>query len=107
MPAIDDILVGTCACVFFGDDPVTPAKVLKDSMKKYNKMEVLGGIADNAVLHSDEAKAYAELPSREQLIAQIAGLINGFARDIAVCINEVPAGLARAINAVSEQSNAA
>ena len=107
MPAIDDILVGTCACVFFGDDPVTPAKVLRDSMKKYNTMEVLGGIADNVVLSSEEAKAYADLPSREQLIAQIAGLINGFARDIAVCINEVPAGLARAINAVAEQQNAA
>ena len=106
MPAIDDILVGTCACVFFGDDPVSPAKVLKDSMKKFNKMEVLGGIADNAVLTSDEAKAYAELPSREQLLAQIAGLINGFARDIAVCINEVPAGLARAINAVNDQKAA-
>ncbi|MBE6479390.1 MAG: 50S ribosomal protein L10 [Atopobiaceae bacterium] len=106
MPAIDDILVGTCACIFFGDDPVAPAKVLKESMKKYNKMEVLGGIADNAVLSSEEAKAYAELPSREQLLAQIAGLINGFARDIAVCINEVPAGLARAINAVNDQKAA-
>ena len=106
MPAIDDILVGTCACIFFGVDPVAPAKVLKESMKKYNKMEVLGGIADNAVLSSEEAKAYAELPSREQLLAQIAGLINGFARDIAVCINEVPAGLARAINAVNDQKAA-
>ncbi len=106
MPAIDDILVGTCACIFFGDDPVAPAKVLKESMKKFNKMEVLGGIADNAVLSSEEAKAYAELPSREQLLAQIAGLINGFARDIAVCINEVPAGLARAINAVNDQKAA-
>ena len=33
MPAIDDILVDTCACIFFGDDPVAPAKVLKESMK--------------------------------------------------------------------------
>lgn len=40
-------------------------------------------------------------------MAQIAGLISGFARDIAVCVKEVPAGLARSVNAVSEQKQAA
>ena len=45
-------------------------------------------------------------PSREQLFAQIAGLINGFARDIAVCVSEVPGGLARSIKAVGEQKAA-
>ena len=36
------------------------------------------------------------------IFGQIAGLINGFARDIAYCINEVPGGLARAIKAINE-----
>ena len=106
MPEIDDILVGTCAYVFFGDDPVSVAKVLKEFATKTKKTEVLGGIADGAALGSDEAKAYAELPTREQLFAQIAGLINGFARDIAVCVSEVPGGLARSIKAVGEQKAA-
>ena len=60
-----------------------------------------------AGLTADEAKAYADLPNREQLMGQIAGLISGFARGIAVGINEIPAGLARTINAVSGQQNAA
>ena len=103
MPNIDDILVGTCSYVFFKDDPVSVAKVLKDFAAKTKKTEVLGGIADGAALTSEEAKAYAELPTREQLFGQIAGLIAGFARDIAYCINEVPGGLARAIKAINEQ----
>ena len=102
MPELDDILVGTCSYVFFGDDPVSVAKVLKEFATKSKKTEVLGGIADGVALSADEAKAYAELPTREQLIGQIAGLISGFARDIAVCINEVPGGLARAIKAINE-----
>lgn len=107
MPALDDVLVGTCSYVFFADDPVSVAKVLKEFARKTKKTEVLGGIADGVALSSDEAKAYAELPSREQLIGQIAGLISGFARNIAVCINEVPGGLARAIKAINDEQEAA
>ncbi len=103
LPSLDDVLVGTCSYVFFGDDPVSVAKVLKEFATKTKKTEVLGGIADGAALNAEEAKAYADLPTREQLIGQIAGLISGFARNIAVCINEVPGGLARAIKAINEQ----
>ena len=102
LPSLDDVLVGTCSYVFFGDDPVSVAKVLKEFANKTKKTEVLGGIADGAALNAEEAKAYADLPTREQLFGQIAGLINGFARDIAYCINEVPGGLARAIKAINE-----
>ena len=106
MPAIDETLVGTCSYVFFKDDPVSVAKVLKDFAAKTKKTEVLGGIADGAALTAEEAKAYADLPTREQLFGQIAGLIAGFARNIAVCVNEVPGGLARSIKQVSEQKAA-
>ena len=93
LPNIDDMLAGTCAYVFYGEE-----------LKKRN---FIGATADGKALSADEAKAYADLPNREQLMAQIAGLISGFARDIAVCVKEVPAGLARSVNAVSEQKQAA
>ena len=102
MPELDDILEGTCSYVFFGDDPVSVAKVLKEFATTSKKTEIKGGIADGVALSADEAKAYADLPTREQLFGQIAGLIAGFARDIAYCINEVPGGLARAIKALNE-----
>jgi large subunit ribosomal protein L10 len=107
LPDISEQLVGTCAYVFYDDDPVSPAKVIKEQAAKLKKIEWVGGIADGKALTVDEAKAYAELPNREQLMGQIAGLISGFARGIAVGINEIPGGLARTINAVSEQKNAA
>ena len=47
--------------------------------------------------------ATATPASKEQLIAQIAGAINGLATKLAVGINEVPASLGRSIKAVSEQ----
>ena len=107
LPNIDDALAGTCAYVFYEKDPVDAAKVIKEQSEKLKKMAFVGAIADGKALTADEAKAYADLPNREQLMAQIAGLISGFARDIAVCVKEVPAGLARSVNAVSEQKQAA
>ena len=107
MPNIDEMLSGTCAYVFYEKDPVDAAKVIKEQSEKLKKMEFVGAIADGKALTSDEAKAYADLPNREQLMGQIAGLISGFARGIAVCVNEVPSGLARTICAVSEQKQAA
>ena len=107
LPNIDDMLAGTCAYVFYGNDPVDAAKVIKEQSEKLKKLNFVGAIADGKALSADEAKAYADLPNREQLMAQIAGLISGFARDVAVCVKEVPAGLARSVNAVSEQKQAA
>lgn len=107
LPSIDEALTGTCAFVFFENDSVDAAKVIKEESEKLKKMSFLGGIADGKPLTAEEAKAYADLPNRDQLMGQLAGLISGFARDIAVCVKEVPAGLARTVNALSETKQAA
>ena len=46
--------------------------------------------------------SFGDLPSKEVLMAQIAGAINAVATKVAVGINEVPSGLARALKQVSE-----
>ena len=107
LPEIDDILEGTCAYIFFENDSVDAAKVIKEVSQKLKKIEVLGGIADGKALNAEEAKAYADLPNRSQLLAMIAGAISGVARGLAVSINEIPAGLARSISAIHEQQDAA
>jgi large subunit ribosomal protein L10 len=50
-----------------------------------------------------EVEAIGDLPSKEQLMGQIAGALNALATKIAVGVKEVPAGLARSIKAVSEK----
>ena len=42
-----------------------------------------------------QVEAIASLPSREELLAQIAGAISGVARGLAVALNGVPSGLAQ------------
>ncbi len=106
-PEIDEILVGPCAYVFYETEPVEAAKALKTfAEKSKGVLEIMGGISDGNAVTADEVKAIAELPTKDQLLGQIAGLISGFARDIAVCTNGVASGLARSIQQVSEQKAA-
>ncbi len=106
-PAIDEILAGPLAYVFYENEPVEPAKALKEfASKSKGVLEIKGGISEGNAVSAEEVQAIADLPTKDQLLGQIAGLINGFARDIAVCVNGVSSGLARQISQISEQKAA-
>jgi len=104
---LDEILEGPSAFVFAGEDPVAAAKVLKDFAKGNQNMQIKGGMMDGEFVNAAQVEAIASLPSKEQLLGQIAGLISGMARGLAVSISGVSRGLAVATQAVAEQKPAA
>lgn len=107
MANMDEILSGPSAFIFSGADVAASAKAIKEYAKKNDKLEIKGGIMDGTFVDAAQVEAIASLPSREQLLGQIAGAIAGVARGLAVTVNGVPSGLARAISAVADQKNAA
>lgn len=107
LPTLGDVLEGPSAFVFAGDDVAAAAKAVKNFAKGNQKLEIKGGLMEGAAVSAEEVEAIASLPSREQLLAQIAGAISGVARGLAVCVNGVPSGLARAVAAVADQKEAA
>ena len=68
---------GTTALAISTTDPVAPAKVLSDFQKEINKtvktFNIKAGILDGKVIDAEGVKALAELPSREVLLAKLAG----------------------------------
>ena len=82
-------------------------KALKTFAKANENLEIKGGLMEGAAVSAAEVEAIASLPSREQLMAQIAGAISGVARGLATTINGVPRGLAQVVKAVAEQKEAA
>ena len=57
-----------------GSDPVAAAKVLSDFARENDqKPEVKGGLLDGRQIGVEQVKALANLPSREQLLAELAG----------------------------------
>ncbi len=107
LPAIDDVLVGTTACVFYENDPVDAAKVVKEASKKFNKLEFRGGITDGVVVNAEQAIAIADLPSREELIAKFVGCISNPLSGIVRVCNGSAQGLVTALDALVDQKNAA
>jgi large subunit ribosomal protein L10 len=104
---LDEYLTGPTAVAFGYSDPVAPAKVLTEFVKKLKKQtEIKSGLLNGKVITVAGIQSLADLPSREQLLAQLAGTLNapitGFARSLSGIISK----LGYALNAVKEQKEA-
>jgi large subunit ribosomal protein L10 len=99
-----ELLKGSSAFVLVKDDISGAIKAYQEFQKASKKTELRGGVMEGRALNEAQVKAIGDLPSKEQLMAQIAGAINGVATKIAVGINEVPASLARGLQAYAEKT---
>lgn len=103
---VGEFLNGASAFLVLKGDISASLKAYQDFQKVTKKTELRGGVFEGRALNEKEVRAIADLPSKEQLLAQIAGSINGLATKLAIGIKEVPTMLARGLKAVSEKDAA-
>ena len=91
-------LSGMTAIAIGSEDPVAPAKVIKQYADKIESFQILAGYLDGAVVDKDTVVALADIPSKEVLIAKLLGSIKsplyGFAYALQAVVdknNETPA----------------
>jgi large subunit ribosomal protein L10 len=80
---LDSLLTGTNAFVLVRGDVGGAVKAVQSFQKDTKKSEVKGGLFEGRLLSQNDIKAIGDLPSREVLMAQIAGAINGVATKLA------------------------
>jgi len=102
---LESLLSGTNAFVLVKGDVGGAVKAVQAFQKDAKKSETKGGLFEGKLLSQDDIKAIGDLPSKEVLMAQIAGAINGVATKLAIGINEVPSGLARALRQHAESGD--
>ena len=100
--AMEEFLKDSSAFVFLKDDLGGGIKAYQEFQKATKKTELRGGVLEGKLLTEAEIKAIGELPSKEQLMGQIAGAINSLATKIALGIKEVPSSIARGLKAHAE-----
>lgn len=105
-PEDTSILAGPVA-IAFGQDEVGPAKIVAEFSKQNEALEILGAIDETGkVLTTEEVKALAKLPSKQELLGQVVGTIaapmSGFVRVLNGNINN----LVYALAAIQEQKQA-
>jgi len=94
--------------VVWGTDAVTPAKIMYDfAKKKPETMKLLAGVLEGNTLSLEQITSLAQLPSREQLLAQLVGVLAGPARGLVQVLSGVPRSLVYVLQAVKEQKEKA
>jgi large subunit ribosomal protein L10 len=75
MQELRELLSGPSAVAFVGGDPVAAAKKISAAAKQFPALVVKGGWMDGRMLSADEARALADLDSREVMLSKIAGML--------------------------------
>ena len=89
MVDMDAILDGPSAFVFAKEEPVAPAKALKDFAKTNQNVVLKGGIMENEFQDAAAFEQIASLPSRDELLGGIACALTGVASQLAIAIGEM------------------
>lgn len=75
LDAMKPYLNGMTALAIGSNDPVAPAKIIKEYADKIESFNILAGYLDGAVIDVKTVESLAEIPSREVLIAKLLGSI--------------------------------
>ena len=101
--ALDPYLEGPTAIAFVRDDVGAVAKVLRDFSRLHPELVVKGGLLGTKLVDAQGAGALADLPSREMLLAQLAGAIAAPMRQFAGLLQALPRNLAYGLSALIDK----
>ena len=103
--SIADYLTGMTVLAY-SEDPVAAAKVADKYAKANDKFVILGGAMGDTALDPAGVKAVAQMPSREELIAQIVSCIGAPASNIAGAIGAPASNIAGILTTLEERAAA-
>lgn len=99
---IKGLLEGMNALAISYDDPVAPAKILKEYEEKVESFELRGGFLDGAVVDLATVKELADIPPKEMLIARMLGSLQGPLSGLAVALQAIIDKSGEAVPAADE-----
>ena len=94
--------------VVVGTDPVAAAKVLSDFARENDQRpSVKGGMLDGRTIGAEQVKQLAELPSREQMLSELAGGLQSPMAAFAGALNGLLYMFVGALDALASQRESA
>ena len=102
---LKELLQGPTAMTFVRGDAAAAAKALRDFRRSTQNtlLEFKGGWMNGQALSPEDVDAIAQLPSRETLEARLVGMIAAPLTGLVTALNNLPAGLARQLQAIVDQ----
>jgi large subunit ribosomal protein L10 len=103
LEGLHELLTGPNALTFVKGDVAGAAKALRDSAKTLPALVVKGGMLGNAPLTSSDVMALADLPSRDELLAQFAGALQAPLVKTAGLLQALPRNFAYGLSALIDK----
>jgi len=90
----------------YSEDPVAAAKVAEDFAKENSKFEILGGAMGENALDRAGVQAVSKMPSRDELISTIVGMLGAPASNIAGAIGAPASNIASILSTIEDKAAA-
>lgn len=106
---LSETLVGPNAFVFGFDDPVVPARIMKEFKQKgrLQKPEIVGFLLDGDFMSGDRFAEVADLPGKQDLVARVVGSIQAPLSGLVYTCNGILRELVGTLDALADQKKAA
>jgi large subunit ribosomal protein L10 len=103
---LEPMLKGPTAIAFVKGDAAAVAKALRDYARTNPLLVIKGGVLGDKIIGVPETTALAELPSREVLLAQLAGALAAPLQQLAGLMQALPRNLAYGLSALRDKLEA-
>jgi len=101
--SIASLLTGMTVLTY-SEDPVAAAKVAQDYAKGNDKFVILGGSMGENALDVAGVEALSKMPSRDELIATIAGMLGAPGSNIAGAIGAPASNIASILSTIEDKA---
>ena len=102
---LEDMLKGSTALAIAYDEPVSPAKVIKNFTKENDLPSVKGILFEGQFLPGEEFKKLANLPSKEESLSILVTMLNSPMQKLASTLNAPMQSLAGVLNNLKEKKS--
>ncbi len=106
-PVPAELFAGTVGVCFVTGTISSTVRVLNDYLRDQKKMEMLGALLPGEQLDAAAAKALVDLPTREQALAQLVGILQGPLTSLVGVLNAPLREIVTVLHARSEQAQEA
>ena len=104
---LDTLLVGPTAMAFVHGDVAAVAKALKEFAKTNPLLVIRGGAVAGKAISAKDVAVLADLPSREVMLSQFAGMLQAPLVKTAGLLQALPRNMAYGLKALVDQKSAA
>jgi len=107
MAPVEPMVGGPVAITFVTGEVSAVAKAMREFAKENEALKLKGGVVDGKAVDVKGLRALADLPSRDVMLAKLAGLLKAPMANTAYMLSALPRKAAYGLKALVEQKQAA